>query len=53
MYCTYCGMPKSTSWDKATSNSEQIKPVALAIIYLCLSEGIGQAITQSVENSIE
>ena len=28
------------SWDKATLNSEEIKPVALAIIELHLSEGI-------------
>jgi len=29
-----CGMPKGTSRDKATLNSEKIKPVALAIIEL-------------------
>ena len=27
-------------WDKATSNSEIVKPVALSIVELCLSEGI-------------
>ena len=32
-----CGMPKGTSWDEATSNSEKTKP--LAIIKLHLSEG--------------
>ena len=32
---------------EVTSNSEKIKPVALAIVELCLSEGINQ----SVENS--
>ena len=29
-------------------NSEEIKPVALAIINLCLSEGISQSVSQSV-----
>ena len=46
-------MPKGTCWAKATSNSEKIKPVALAVIELHLSEGISQPVTQSVENSIE
>ena len=41
-------MPKGTSRDEATSNSEKVKPIALAIIKLCLPEGIRQA----VENSI-
>ena len=45
----YCGMPKGTSQAKATSNSEKIKPVALVIIELCLSEGI----SQSVENFVK
>ena len=48
MHCTYCGMPKGTSQAEATLNSEKIKPVALAIIKLCLSEGISQSVTQSV-----
>jgi len=39
----YCGVPKGTSRDEATSNSEKIKPVALAVIELRLSEGIRQA----------
>ena len=36
-------------WQKAqaTSNSEKLKPVALAIIELRLSEGNSQSITQS------
>ena len=29
--------------DEATSNSKLIKPVTLAVIELCLSEGIRQA----------
>ena len=36
-----------------TSNSEKFKPVALAVIELCLSEGISQSVTQSVENSVK
>ena len=35
-------MPKGTSRAEATSNSEKIKPVALAVIELRLSEGISQ-----------
>jgi len=27
MHCTYCGVPKSTSWAEATLNNEKIKPV--------------------------
>ena len=30
----------------AMSNSEKIKPVALAVIELCLTEGIRQAVSQ-------
>jgi len=41
-----CGWRKGTSWDKATLNSEEIKPVAIAIIELCLSEGISQSVSQ-------
>ena len=48
MPCMYCGMPKGISLDEATSNSDKIKPVALAVIELCLPEG-----RQAVENSIE
>jgi len=36
------GMAKGTSWAEAVSNSEKIKPVALAIVELCESEGIRQ-----------
>ena len=36
---------KGTSWAEATSNSEKIKPVALAIIELRLSEGIRQLVS--------
>ena len=48
MHCMYCGMLKSTSRTEAMSNSEKIKPVALAVIELHLSEGISQSITCSV-----
>jgi len=34
LHWMYCGMPKGTSWAEATSNSERIKPIALAIIEL-------------------
>ena len=49
----YCDMPKGTSWAEAMSNSEKIKPVALAILKLRLSGGISQSGSQSVENSIK
>jgi len=39
----YCGVPKGTSQDEAMSNSEKIKPIALAVIELRLSKGIRQA----------
>jgi len=41
-------MPKGTSQAQATLNSEKIKPVALGIIKLCLTEGISQAVRQSI-----
>ena len=53
MHCTYCGMPKGTCQAEATLNSEKIKPVAVAIIELHLSEGISYLVSQSVENSVE
>ena len=34
-----------------TLNSEEIKPIAIAIIELRLSEGISQSVSQSEENS--
>ena len=43
MCCTFCGMPKDTSRAEVTLNSEKIKPVALAVIELCLSESISQS----------
>ena len=39
-------MPKGTCQAEATSNSEKIKPLALALIVLRLSEGIDQSVSQ-------
>ena len=39
MHCKYCSMPKGASQDEATSNSEKIRPTALAFIELRLPEG--------------
>ena len=44
---------KGTCQAEATSNSEKIKPIALAVIELRLSEGISQLLTQSVSQSLE
>jgi len=44
MHCRYT--PKGTSRAEVTSNSEKIKPVALAVVELCLTEGISQAVSQ-------
>ena len=38
--------------NKATLNSEKIKPVATAIIELCLSEGIRKLISKLVSQSV-
>jgi len=43
-----CSWQKGTLWDKATLNSEEIKPAAIAVIKLCLSEGISLSVNQSV-----
>ena len=48
----YCSMPKDICWAKATSNSERIMPIALAIIKLRLSEGISQLLSQSVRRLV-
>ena len=47
------GWQKDTSRDEATLNSEEIKPIALAVIELRLSEGISQIVSQSVEKSVK
>jgi len=41
----YSGMAKDTSLAETTSNSEKIKPVALAIVELRDSEGIRQLVS--------
>jgi len=33
-------LAKGTYWEEATLSSEEIKPVALSIVELCLAEGI-------------
>jgi len=48
MHCMYSGIAKGTSRVEVTLNSEKIKPVALAIVELRESEGIGQAGRQLV-----
>ena len=43
-------LAKSTFPDEATLNSEEIKPAAIAIIELRLSDGISQSVSQSVKS---
>jgi len=45
MHYMYSGVAKGTSQAEATLNSEIIKPVALAIVELCESEDIRQAVS--------
>ena len=54
MHCSSCAWQKSTSWDKATLNIEEIKPVVsakftLATIKLHFSEN---KVDQSLETQI-
>jgi len=46
MHCMHSIMAKCTSWAEMTSKSEKVKPIALAIVELRLSEGISQAVDQ-------
>jgi len=41
-----CGWQKGTSPDEAMLNSEEIKPLAIASIELCLSEGISKRVSE-------
>jgi len=41
----YSSVAKGTSQAEATLNSEKIKPIALAIVELCESEGISQLVS--------
>jgi len=50
MHCTYCGMPKGTSWAEAMLNSENIKSVALAIIKLWRHQSGSQSVENSTKN---
>jgi len=36
----YCGWRNGTSQDEAMLSSEEIKPIALSIVKLCMAEGI-------------
>jgi len=45
MLCMYSSMAKGTSMAEATSNSEKMKSIALAIVELCESEGIRQLVS--------
>ena len=45
-------LAKSTSQDEATLISEEIKPIALAVFKLCLSDGISQSVSLSVSQSV-
>ena len=47
LYILQCA--KGTSWVEAMLNSEKIKPIALTVIELRLSEGI----SQSLENFVQ
>jgi len=48
MHCMFSSIAKGTSRAEATSNSEKIKFVALAIVELHESEGISQSVNQVV-----
>jgi len=41
------------NWDEPAFNSEEIKPIALVVIKLHLSETISQSVSQSVSQSEE
>ena len=48
LLCGYCGWRKGMSQEEAMLSSEEIKPVALSIVELCLAEGIIQLVSQLV-----
>jgi len=41
---------KGTSWDKAASSSEEIKPMALSIVELHLAEGNSYLVSRNLGN---
>jgi len=47
-----CGWWKGTSQDEATLISEEIKSLALAILELCLSEGISKYVSKQASQSV-
>ena len=51
MHRMYCSVPKGTCLAEVMSNSEKIKPIALAVIKLHLSEGASQPVSQSASQS--
>ena len=46
MHCMSCDWWKGTSWDRATSNSDKIKPVATFIVKLCLAKGMSEWVSE-------
>ena len=48
-----CGWQKGTSLDKASLNSEEIKPVVIAIIELRLFEGIREGESEPVNRKFD
>ena len=46
-----CSIPKDACWAEAISNSEKVKPIALAVIELHLSECVRQAVNYVVWQS--
>ena len=45
-------LAKSTSRDEAMSSSEEINPIALSIVQLCLAEGISQLVENSIKYKV-
>ena len=52
MHCIYCSIPKGTAWAETMPSSEKIKPIAIAVIMLRLSEGITQSVSQLLSQSV-
>jgi len=38
-------LQRGMSWDKVLLSSEEIKPIALSIVELCLAEGISKLVS--------
>ena len=53
-YCTSIrSWKKGTPWAEETLNCEEIKPVALLAVELCLTGGVSYSISQLVKNSVK